>query len=67
MFTSLQKHYRGFSYQKDYNSLESFNNDMKREHEGNDEICWAHLFNESGDRVAEYKRGYTMAQYLEIK
>ena len=64
MFTSLQRHYRGFNFQRDYKTKELFNADMKREHEENDEICWAHLFTESGEKVAEYRRGYSMAEYV---
>jgi len=64
MLTSIQHHYRGFNYQRDYETKEQFNKDMKKEHEGNDEICWALLFTDKGDKVAEYRRGYTMAQYV---
>ena len=63
-YTSIQHNFRGFNYQVDYASKESFNEEMKKEHEGNDDICWAHLFSKDGDMVATYKRGYTMAEYL---
>lgn len=39
MLTSIQRHYRGFNYQRDYETKEQFNEDMKKEHEGKDEIC----------------------------
>ena len=64
MYTSLQKHYRGFFFQRDYENKELFNEDMKFDADGKEEICWAHLFTEGGDKVAEYRRGYTMAEYL---
>jgi hypothetical protein len=63
-YTSIQSNFRGFNYQKDYGSKERFNEDMKKEHEGRDEICWAHLFTKGGEMVATYRRGYTMAEYL---
>lgn len=61
---SVQRHFRGFSYQRNYDTKEQFNDDMKKEHEGSDEICWAFLFTDEGYMVAEYRRGYTMAQYI---
>ena len=64
MFTSIQKHYRGFYFKPDYRDKELFNEEMKKEHEGDNGICWAHLFNEDGKMVATYRRGYTMAEYL---
>lgn len=63
-YTSIQRNFRGFNYQIDYASKKSFNEEMKREHEGLDGICWAHLFTKDGEMVATYKRGYTMAEYL---
>ena len=64
-FTSLQRHFRGFNFQSDYGTKEQFNDDMKKVHEGSDDICWAVLYANNGDKVAEYKRGYTMAQYIQ--
>ena len=64
MYTSIQKHYRGFFFQRDYEDRELFNDDMKFHAEGPNEICWAFLLTESGEKVAEYRRGYSMAEYL---
>ena len=61
-YTSIQRNFRGFNYKRDYQTKELFNDDMKQDHEGNSEIEWAHLFDKYGDKVAEYKRGCTMAQ-----
>lgn len=64
MFISIQKHFRGFTFDRKYESVEEFDKDMKREHDEADEICWAHLFSINGDMVATYRRGYTMSEYL---
>ena len=64
MFICIQRHFRGFNYQTDYVTTEKFNTDMQKDHEGEQEISWAHLFDEDGRMVATYRRGYTMAEYL---
>ena len=64
MFTSIQRHWRGFNYQTDYQTKELFNEDMKKDAEGARAITWAHLFDEDGEMVATFKRGYTMAEYV---
>ena len=64
MLVSIQRHYRGFNYQQEYETKEHFNADMEQEHKGNDEVCWAHLFDEHGGMVATYRRGYAMAEYV---
>lgn len=63
MYPSLQRHYRGFVFMKKYQDRREFNEDMKSYGKGS-EICWAVLYSESGDKVAEFKRGYLEAQYF---
>ena len=63
-YRSLQKHYRNFCFQRDYDSKDDFNEDMKKDYEDGSEICWAFLFSDAGTLVAEYRRGFTMAEYF---
>lgn len=63
MLTSIQRNFRGFNYKKDYASVEEFWKDMKEDENDNSEICWAKLINgESGDIVAEHKRGMIIGE-----
>ena len=57
-YTSIQRNYRGFNYQVDYNSVDDFLKEMKKEESGNRDICWAKCFDsKTGNQVAEYHRG----------
>lgn len=57
MFTSLERHYRGFTYKQEYPTVKLFNESMKKQLNGKDEVNWSYLFNEDGKMVASYKRG----------
>lgn len=63
ILTSLQRDYRGFTFQKNYLTKEKFNDDMVTDRNKKSEICWALLFTDDGEKVAEYKRGYESAEY----
>ena len=64
MFSSLERHFRGFTYKAEYESREFFNKKMKEGAEGSLDVTWAYLYNEDGQKVAEYRRGDAMGEYL---
>ena len=65
-YTSIQRNFRGFHYQVDYTTVEDFIDEMRKEENGNREICWAKCFNKkTGEQVAEYHRGDSLQHQKE--
>jgi hypothetical protein len=64
MFNSMEKHYRGFCFQRKYEEIADFAADIERDEENEKAVSWAHLFNEDGDMIATYRRGYGTPKIL---
>ena len=58
-YVSVERNMRGFTYQRDWNRVAGFWRAMEHQRDNeNDEVNWAKCFDEHGEEVAYYRRGF---------